>query len=84
MGSFRRHARTGKLPHFSFIEPNFLNMPRFGFPQNDDHPPANPLNAQKFIAEVYETLRTSPKFKNTLFIVTYPMCLVCKKERNDK
>eukprot|EP00026_Physarum_polycephalum_P003443 Phypoly_transcript_03454.p1 GENE.Phypoly_transcript_03454~~Phypoly_transcript_03454.p1 ORF type:complete len:716 (+),score=120.56 Phypoly_transcript_03454:143-2290(+) len=71
MNEFRKHAKNGNLPQFSFMEPNFVHMPDFGFIQNDDHPPANPLKAQKFIAEVYETLRTSPKWNKTLFIVTY-------------
>lgn len=72
MDNFREHAKDGTLPAFSFIEPNFVHMPNFGFVQNDDHPPANPLKAQKFIADVYNTLRESPKWKNTLFVVTYP------------
>jgi phospholipase C len=71
MDEFRKDAKDGKLPKFSFIEPNFVHMPNFGFFQNDDHPPANPLKAQQFIAEVYETLRTSPNWNNTLFVVTY-------------
>jgi hypothetical protein len=73
MGKFRKHAKQGTLPRFSFIEPNYVNKPDFGLIRNDDHPPANPLQAQKFIAEVYETLRNSPKWGKTLFIVTYPI-----------
>jgi phospholipase C len=71
MDEFRKDAKDGTLPNFSFIEPNFVHMPNFGFIQNDDHPPANPLKAQKFIADVYNTLRESPKWKNTLLVVTY-------------
>ena len=73
MDEFRKHAKDGTLPHFSFVEPNFVHMPKFGFIQNDDHPPASPLKAQRFIADVYESLRTSPKWKNTLLVVTYPI-----------
>jgi len=68
---FKKQAKEGTLPHFSFLEPNFIHYPSFGFIQNDDHPPANPIKAQKFIAEVYETLRSSPNWDKTLLIITY-------------
>jgi phospholipase C len=68
---FKKQAKDGKLPSFSFLEPNYINMPRFGYVQNDDHPPSNTLKAQYFIAEVYETLRTSPKWKNSLLVIAY-------------
>jgi phospholipase C len=71
----KEDAKKGKLPHFSFIEPNYIANKMLRWIQNDDHPPADPLDAQKFIAEIYEALRTGPKWNNTLFIVTYPFTL---------
>jgi phospholipase C len=37
----------------------------------DDHPHADIRNGEAFLAQVYEALRTSPKWGNTLMIVVY-------------
>jgi phospholipase C len=71
MDAFKEDAKKGTLPRFSFIEPNYIANSILGWIQNDDHPPADPLDAQKFVADVYESLRTGPKWNNTLLIVTY-------------
>ena len=73
MDDFKEDAKKGRLPHFSFIEPNYIANKLLRWVQCDDHPPADPLDAQKFIAEVYETLRAGPKWNNTMLIVTYPL-----------
>jgi len=69
--SFKKRAHAGTLEKFCFIEPSMFGAEMFGYKRNDDHPPHDVLLAQDFIAKIYEDLRTSPKWRNTLLIVTY-------------
>lgn len=66
---FKRDAKNGKLPHLSVIEPRYFDL-KF-FPGNDDHPSHDVANGQKLVKEVYETLRSSPQWNQTLFVITY-------------
>ncbi|XP_073039943.1 non-specific phospholipase C6-like [Primulina eburnea] len=66
---FKKDARDGKLPSLTVIEPNYFDL--IGFPANDDHPSHDVANGQKLVKEVYETLRESPQWNETLFIITY-------------
>ena len=38
---------------------------------NDDHPPSDIRKAQKFVAEVYNTLLESPKWDKTMLVIYY-------------
>eukprot|EP00252_Welwitschia_mirabilis_P019674 TRINITY_DN461_c0_g1_i1.p1 TRINITY_DN461_c0_g1~~TRINITY_DN461_c0_g1_i1.p1 ORF type:complete len:588 (+),score=56.37 TRINITY_DN461_c0_g1_i1:122-1885(+) len=67
--SFKRHARKGKLPELTVIEPRYFDLKKF--PANDDHPAHDLANGQRLVKEVYETLRGSPQWNQTLFIITY-------------
>lgn len=40
-------------------------------PGNDDHPSHDVYQGQMFVKEVYETLRSSPQWNQTLFVITY-------------
>lgn len=66
---FKRDARNGKLPSLTVIEPRYFDLK--GFPGNDDHPSHDVANGQKLVKEVYETLRSSPQWNETLLIITY-------------
>ncbi|KAH9300989.1 hypothetical protein KI387_012572 [Taxus chinensis] len=66
---FKRHARDGKLPNLTVIEPRYFDLKLF--PANDDHPAHDLANGQKLVKEVYESLRKSPQWNETLFVVTY-------------
>lgn len=66
---FKRHARKGKLPNLAVIEPRYFDLKLF--PANDDHPAHDLSNGQTLVKEVYETLRASPQWNETLLIVTY-------------
>ncbi|XP_057820461.1 non-specific phospholipase C6 isoform X2 [Cryptomeria japonica] len=66
---FKRHARKGKLPNLTVIEPRYFDLKLF--PANDDHPAHDLANGQKLVKEVYETLRQSPQWNETLFVLTY-------------
>jgi phospholipase C len=68
---FARHARSGRLPHYSFIEPRYYVS---GLPRKlpgDQHPPHQMLQGEQLIAAVYNALRAAPSWERTLLIITY-------------
>lgn len=68
---FLADAQSGNLPNYSFIEPRYF-ADLFGvFSPNDEHPPHNVIHGEALIATVYNALRSSVCWKNTLLIVTY-------------
>lgn len=66
---FKRDARKGNLPSLTVLEPRYFDLK--GFPANDDHPSHDVANGQKLVKEVYETLRVSPQWNETLLVITY-------------
>ncbi|PIM98111.1 hypothetical protein CDL12_29410 [Handroanthus impetiginosus] len=66
---FKRHCEEGKLPNYVVIEQRYFGVKLV--PGNDDHPPHDPLEGQKFVKEVYEALRSSPQWNEILFVVIY-------------
>ncbi|XP_054807213.1 non-specific phospholipase C6-like [Prosopis cineraria] len=66
---FKKDARNGNLPPLTVIEPRYFDL--IGFPANDDHPSHDVANGQKLVKEVYETLRASPQWNETLLVITY-------------
>ncbi|WCJ36275.1 non-specific phospholipase C6 [Euphorbia peplus] len=67
--NFKKDARDGKLPSLTVIEPRYFDLK--GMPANDDHPSHDVANGQKLVKEVYETLRNSPQWNETLLVITY-------------
>jgi len=73
MNDFYEDARKGKLPSYSFLEP------RFFIDHNDQHPQvgkkiletSSVLAGEVLMAEVYRAVRESPKWENTLLIITF-------------
>ncbi|KAK9090097.1 hypothetical protein Sjap_023274 [Stephania japonica] len=66
---FRKHCREGKLPSLSVIEPRYFDLK--GFAANDDHPSHDVANGQRIVKEVYEALRGSPQWNQSLLVITY-------------
>lgn len=66
---FKRHARLGKLPNYAVIEQRYFDVSLF--PANDDHPSHDVAAGQRFVKEVYETLRSSPQWNEMAFLITY-------------
>ncbi|KAJ5156367.1 hypothetical protein N7492_009170 [Penicillium capsulatum] len=64
INDFYRDAKAGNLPQFTWINPeccNYMSM----------HP-KSPVNmGENFVKGVYEALRGSPQWENTLFILTW-------------
>jgi phospholipase C len=61
--SFFRDARSGNLPPFSLIDPDFLS--------NDGHPKHSLALSEIFLSSVYHALASSPQWPRTLLVVTY-------------
>jgi phospholipase C len=67
MSQFAKDVANDTLPNLVIIDPNFT-----GSGQNDEHPPSNIQQGQKFTASVYATLTSNPAvWAKTVFIVTY-------------
>lgn len=66
---FKEHAHKGSLPNYVVIEQHYMDSK--SNPATDDHPSHDVYQGQMFIKEVYETLRSSPQWNQTLMIITY-------------
>ncbi|KAH6578264.1 hypothetical protein BSLG_007662 [Batrachochytrium salamandrivorans] len=60
---FYEDARDGTLRQYSFIDPDFS--------LNDNHPPHNLHAGEQYVKDIYEALRASPQWNQTMFIITY-------------
>ncbi|EHA8591043.1 non-specific phospholipase C6 [Cocos nucifera] len=67
--TFKVHARKGKLRNLSVIEPRYFDLVEL--PADDDHPSHDVANGQKLVKEVYEALRSSPQWNESLLIISY-------------
>lgn len=61
---FITDAKAGQLPAFSYINPECCSFDSF-------HPPSPMDLGEKFLKIVYEALRGSPQWEETLFILTF-------------
>ncbi|KAK6122134.1 hypothetical protein DH2020_044124 [Rehmannia glutinosa] len=66
---FKLHAKMGKLPNYVVIEQRYFDVDLF--PANDDHPSHDVALGQRFVKDVYETLRASPQWKEMALLITY-------------
>lgn len=63
LSQFMVDARAGKLPAFSFLDPNYAN-------QSQENP-QNMVVGEALLADVVEAIGASPLWLKTLFILTY-------------
>jgi len=66
---FLTDAANGSLPSFSFLEPRYFELP--DVPANDQHPDHDVGLGDQLFKKTYETLRSSPLWNKTLFVITY-------------
>ena len=83
LDDFFEHAEHGKLPTYSFIEPNMLHAhndyhPAFNAvaPGLSADPPSSILGGEELLARIYSAVRASStagrsNFSNTLFLVAF-------------
>jgi phospholipase C len=64
---FKLDAAAGNLPAFSFLEPVWIAMTG----TTSYHPGADPTAGEIALNEIYEALRSSPAWKDTLFVITF-------------
>eukprot|EP00249_Psilotum_nudum_P002381 c15395_g1_i1 orf=534-2141(-) len=67
--SFKKDALAGSLSNYVVVEQRYFDL--VAAPANDDHPSHDVSEGQKLVKEVYEILRASPQWNETLFVVTY-------------
>lgn len=64
LSQFYTDAAAGKLPQFTYINPECCSYQSF-------HPPSAITEGESFIKKIYEALRASPQWEETLFILTF-------------
>ncbi|HZP13669.1 MAG TPA: alkaline phosphatase family protein [Nevskiaceae bacterium] len=66
-------AAAGNLPHFSFVDPFFGasgGESPYGVAR-DDHPQSDIRDGQAFLDQIYNAVRSGPRWDSTLLIITY-------------
>jgi phospholipase C len=66
---FLADCAAGSLPEVSFLDPRFID-PTTGT-SADDHPHADIRNGEAFLNQIYNAVRTSPNWKNTVLIINF-------------
>jgi len=66
---FRTDVKNGSLANYTFIEPRYFSF--FEWKANDQHPPHDIKQGEYLIAELYETIRSSPLWEKTLLVVLF-------------
>ena len=69
--SFLDDAAKGQLRDVSWIDPNFIDLKVLDPNSNDDHPPSDIKAGQALVMEVFEALRASPNWNDTMLVVVY-------------
>jgi phospholipase C len=64
LDQFYADAAAGTLPQFTYINPECCSYQSF-------HPPSPITLGENFISGIYEAVRRSPQWKDTLFILTF-------------
>jgi len=59
-------CKRGDLPSYSFLEPML-----HGLGQSDQHPPSDIRAGEQLIADIYNAVKDSPAFNETLLVITY-------------
>jgi phospholipase C len=68
LGQFHSDAKNGNLPNYSFIEPKYFSF--FG-EANDQHPPHDIRAGEALIADVYNSVRNSAQWEQTLLVILH-------------
>jgi phospholipase C len=69
--SFLDDCASEALRGVSWIDPSFLDLRVLEPDSNGDHPGSDVRAGQAFVLEVYEALRNSPAWQDTLLVVVY-------------
>eukprot|EP01084_Bolivina_argentea_P318597 552537_1 len=69
MNDFYDLCKTGNLPLFTWLDPAYQNRP--DNIATDQGPPHSVLRGEEFLKNVYEAIRASPAWNDTLFLIFY-------------
>lgn len=70
--SFVDDAQKDRLPAVAWVGASTGELPEPAQPkQNDDHPPANVQDGERFLFDLVQTLASSPAWKSTVLFITY-------------
>ncbi len=67
--SFVSDCAAGTLPDVCFVDPKFVNEGTGT--AGDDHPHSDIRVGQYWLNQVYDAVRTSPQWENTVLVITY-------------
>jgi phospholipase C len=73
-GRNARPVRAGaneRLRHVSWIDPNFVDLNVLDPNSNDDHAPSDIRAGEAFVVEIYDALRNSAEWEDTMLVVGY-------------
>ena len=62
-------CKTGDLPAVSFVDPRFEDED--SGTSGDDHPHGDIRVGERFLADVYEAITSSPAWRNTVFVINF-------------
>jgi phospholipase C len=71
LDQFYQDAESGDLPAFSWINPRSGMNVTTGVGSNDQHPDHDMSAGEQYYKDIYEAIRASPAWEETLFIITY-------------
>jgi len=66
---FQSDCQNGLLPDYCFVEPNYSDHDNLL--ASDQHPDHNVIAGENFIGDVYNHVRQSPEWNNTLLLIVY-------------
>ena len=70
--SFLDGCKKGTLPAYSFVEPRYnADNTADALPANDQHPDHDVQEGETLILDVYNAVRKSPKWNNTMLLIVY-------------
>lgn len=69
MSVFFADVAAGDLPPFTWLDPGYFGST--GVPPTDQHPPHDVRDGEALIKQVYEALRASPLWNDSVLLLTY-------------
>lgn len=66
-----KKIKDNTLDDFTYIVPRTGGFPEYGFPPNTQHPSEDIRNGEELFKRLYETLRNSEAWEDTLLLITY-------------
>jgi len=71
LDEFFEDCKKGTLPNFAFINPRAGVNLTHGYGSNDHHPDHDVALGELYYKDIYEAVRASPSWNDTLLILTY-------------